>query len=332
MPKQIHKTKIGGQALIEGIMMRGVRQSAMAVRRPNQEIHLEVWQNKDQAGFLFQVKKVPLLRGAFAMGESVISGYRCMMKSAEIAGFDLPEQEEHEENKEQEKQGRKPQQQESKAQTTAGGESAHPFLEKTIPWIGGVLGVVLSIVLFLFLPTLAVRGIDKLIPLYGLRALVEGLIKISIFVGYLALVGLMPDMRRVFQYHGAEHKTIACFEAQQPLTVENIRKQTRFHPRCGTSFLILVLIVSIFVFSVVSWDSLWMRTLLKLLLLPIVIGISYELIKLAGRYDNPVTRLISFPGLQLQRLTTKEPDDDQIEVAIAALEPVLPADLVEDAW
>lgn len=296
-------------------MMRGVRNSAMAVRRPSNEIHLEVWANKDQAGFLSFVKKIPLVRGAFAMGESVISGYRCMMKSAEIAGIDLPDEQDATDGTE-----------------TSPSEPINPLLEKFIPWIGGILGVVLSIVLFMFLPTLAVRGLDKLVPLGDFRALMEGLIKISIFVGYLALVGLMPDMRRVFQYHGAEHKTIACFEANLPLTVENIRKQTRFHPRCGTSFLILVLIVSILVFSVVSWDSLWMRTLLKILLLPLVVGISYELIKLAGRYDNPLTRIISFPGLQLQRLTTKEPDDDQIEVAIAALEPVLPEHLAEDAW
>ena len=162
--------------------------------------------------------------------------------------------------------------------------------------------------------------------------MVEGIIKIVIFILYLALVSRMKEIRRVFEYHGAEHKSIACYEAGEELTVENVRKHTRFHPRCGTSFILIVLVIGIIVFSVVTWDNLAVRMILKLALLPVVMGIAYEIIKLAGRYDNPVTRIVSAPGLWLQRLTTSEPDDSQIEVAIAALTEVLPQNKEEDRW
>ena len=162
--------------------------------------------------------------------------------------------------------------------------------------------------------------------------LLEGLLKIALFVGYLFLCTRMKEIHRVFEYHGAEHKTIACYEAGEELTVENVRRHRRFHPRCGTSFMILVLIVSILLFSVLPWSSTGLRVVLKLLLLPVVMGVSYELIKLAGRYDNLFTRIISAPGLWLQRLTTFEPDDSMIEVAIAAVTPVLPDHPDEAKW
>ena len=161
---------------------------------------------------------------------------------------------------------------------------------------------------------------------------VEGVIKIVIFLCYLAAVSRMEDIRRVFCYHGGEHKTIACYEAGDELTVENVRKYTRFHPRCGTSFLLIVLVISILVTSVVTWNSLLVRVVLKIALLPVVVGIAYEIIKLAGRYDNWATRIISAPGLWLQRLTTNEPDDGQIECAIAAMEPCIPEDQKNDRW
>ena len=170
-----------------------------------------------------------------------------------------------------------------------------------------------------------------ILPRWGL-SLIEGFLKIALFVGYLAVVSLLPDMKRMFQYHGAEHKTIFCYEAGLELTVENVRKQKRFHPRCGTSFLIIALILSILVFSVVTWSSPLIRTLLKLALTPIVVGIAYELIKLAGRYDNVFTRILSFPGLKLQHLTTREPDDSMIEAAIASVKPVIPEKKGEDQW
>ena len=162
--------------------------------------------------------------------------------------------------------------------------------------------------------------------------LIEGFIKIGVFLAYMALVGLMPDMRRLFQYHGAEHKTIACYEAGEELTPENIRKYPRFHPRCGTSFIVIVLILGILIFSVVTWSNALVRTVLKLCLLPVVVGIAYELIKLAGRYDNLFTRIISFPGLKIQHLTTREPDDSMIEAAIASMKPVIPENEGEDVW
>lgn len=154
----------------------------------------------------------------------------------------------------------------------------------------------------------------------------------AVFVGYMALVSRMKEIRRTFEYHGAEHKTIFCYEKGLPLTVENVRAQKRFHPRCGTSFLILMLIVSILVFSVVTWDSVAIRTLLKVAMLPLVMGVGYELLKLCGRYDNWLTRIIAWPGLKLQHLTTREPDDQQIEIAIAALEPVIPENRESDRW
>ena len=160
----------------------------------------------------------------------------------------------------------------------------------------------------------------------------EGVIKILIFLLYLFLVTRMKDIRRVFEYHGGEHKSIACYEAMEELTVENVRKHTRFHPRCGTSFMLLVLIISILVTSVVTWDSLLIRVLLKVALLPVVVGISYELIKYAGRHDNLATKIISAPGLWLQRLTAFEPDDSQMEVAITALKAVIPAEAGADKW
>ena len=162
--------------------------------------------------------------------------------------------------------------------------------------------------------------------------ILEGCIKIIIFILYLFLVTRMKEIQRVFQYHGAEHKTIACYEAGEELTPENARKHTRFHPRCGTSFLLIVLVISIFVFSVLSWDNIWMRVVLKLVLLPVVVGVAYEIIKLAGRYSNPFTRMISAPGLWLQRLTTFEPDDTMLEIAIVAMKPCIPENPKDDLY
>lgn len=203
---------------------------------------------------------------------------------------------------------------------------------KVMMGISMVLGLALCILLFILVPALIVKGIDLLIPLGVFKSILEGIIKMAIFIGYLAAVSRMKEMKRVFCYHGAEHKSIFCYENGLPLTVENVRKQKRFHPRCGTSFMILILIISIVVSSVVTWDSMLIRMLLKILMLPLIMGVGYELIKLAGRYDNIVTRIISWPGMCMQHLTTAEPDDSQIEVAIASLVPVLPKNREEDQW
>ena len=303
------KTSIGGQALMEGVMMRGPRKSAMAVRKPDGELYTEVWDNSPRKIW----NRLPLVRGVVNMVESLVVGYRCLMKSAEISTEGMEDDEEA---------GKF----EQWLEKTSGDKVTNIFLG-----IGSVLGVVLAIVLFMLLPAWLVGLGEGFLPRWGMSVL-EGILKIAIFIGYMALVGRIPEMYRMFQYHGAEHKTIACYEAGEPLTVENIRKHCRFHPRCGTSFIFIVLILGILIFSVVTWDNAVVRTILKLVLLPVVVGFAYELIKLAGRYDNWFTRIVSFPGLQIQRITTHEPDDSMIEAAIASMTPVLPEQEGEDKW
>ncbi len=309
MKKEKFKTSVGGQALIEGIMMRGPRQVCTAVRRPDGGIETKV-----DPVTTFSWQKIPLVRGVLSMIESLIVGYRCLMYSAEVSmGEDAFEAEE------------------SKLDKWINdhlGEKAQNFVMS----LAAVLGGMLALVLFMELNTTIIALLGKVLPLEGFRALLEGILKIAIFIGYLALVRNMKDIKRMFRYHGAEHKTIACYEAGEELTVENIRHHSRFHPRCGTSFLVLVILISILVSSLLPWSSTGLRIVLKLLTLPVVMGISYELIKLAGRYDNILTRIISAPGLWIQRLTTSEPDDSMIEVAIAAVKPVLPENWEDSLW
>ncbi len=306
------KSRIGGQALIEGVMMRGLDRSAMAVRKPDGEIDVSI--SPLQAGKAMQViGKIPIVRGVFNFIQSIVIGYRCLGKSAEIAGLEEEEGE--------------PSKFEQWLDRTFG-----DHLMKIITGVGMLLGVAACILLFILLPSLVVKGLDMLVPLHGWKSLIEGILKMGIFIGYLALITRMKEIHRVFQYHGAEHKTIFCYENGLPLTVENVKKQKRFHPRCGTSFMILMLILSILVSSLMTWDSLWLRTVLKIASLPLVMGIGYELIKIAGRYDNILTKIISWPGLMLQRLTTFEPEDDQMEVAIASMLPVIPENRDEDRW
>ena len=206
--------------------------------------------------------------------------------------------------------------------------------------VATVLAVILSIGLFIYLPSLAFKGVNYLAGgvLSDFQSLFEGILKITIFLGYMLAVSLMKDIDRVFRYHGAEHKTIFCYEAGEELTVENVRSKSRFHPRCGTSFMILMLIVSIFVTFILDAivpflkEVLWLRTIIKLLLVPLICGIGYELIKICGKHDNIVTRIIAAPGLWIQRITVKEPDDSMIEIAIAAMNEVIPENEEEDKW
>lgn len=303
------KTSIGGQALIEGIMMRGPVLTSMATRMPDGSIEVETW-DTHKSGKTPWTRRAPFIRGIFNMVDSMMVGYSCLMKSAEKAGV---EEEPTKFDKWLEK------------------KLGHNMM-KVLGGFAAVLGVALAAVLFIFIPT----GLSSLLkPLLGAGiglSLIEGLIKVIILVGYMWLCSRMKDMRRVFEYHGAEHKSVACYEAGLPLTVENVRPQRRFHPRCGTSFLFLVVFISIIVGSFISWDNPAIRMLLKLALIPVVVGISYELIKLAGRSDGILTRIISAPGMWLQRITTCEPDDSQIECAIAALEAVIPEDENADRW
>ena len=299
------KTSIGGQALIEGIMMRGPKMTAMAVRNPQGEIVLEKWENESadkKPSIIDKLKEIPIVRGVFNFATAMISGYKSLMKSAEIAGF-----EDEEEKKE------------SKG------------LMAVVGVVASVIGVLLSVVLFIFLPALIYDLLSMLIPfLVGkafIKSLFEGVFKIVILVGYMALVSRMNDIKRTFQYHGAEHKTIFCYEAGLELTVENVKKMGRFHPRCGTSFLIVMVIVGVFIGLLIPAGlPTIVRTLIKLLLLPITMGIGYEFIKFAGKHENSFTRILSAPGLWMQRITVLEPDDSMIECAIAAVNEVIPDD------
>ena len=297
------KTSIGGQALIEGIMMRGPKKSAMAVRNTKGEIVLDVWDNEPEnkkTGIIDKLKKVPVVRGVFNFASSMIMGYKALMKSAEIAGLD---------DEEEIKKG----------------------TMTVIGVISVIFAVLLSVGLFIWLPTFLYDLLGKVLPvLVGnriIKSIFEGVFKIVILVAYMGAVSRMPDIKRTFQYHGAEHKTIFCYEAGLELTVENVRKQGRFHPRCGTSFLIVMVLVSIFIgFLIPAGLPTVVRTLVKLLLLPITMGIGYEFIKFAGKHDNAIVKILSAPGLFMQRITVLEPTDDMIECAIASVKEVIPDD------
>ena len=301
-----HKTSIGGQALIEGIMMKGPHITATAVRRPDGEIAIREEETKKN-----RFSKIPVVRGMFNFIESLVTGYDCLMYSANIALEDEMEKTKLEIWME-EKFGRK----------------ASDFLTM----IAGVLGGMLALVLFMVLPTVITGFVSGIVELGAFKAVMEGLLKLVIFFIYLWGITYLDDVKRLFMYHGAEHKTIACYEAGLELTVENIRPQSRFHPRCGTSFLFIVIIVSIVVFSFVPWSSTLARVGLKLLFLPLVVGIAYEILKFTGRHENACTKVLAAPGLFFQKFTTLEPDDDMIEVAIAATLRVIPESKEDDKW
>ena len=311
------KTMCGGQALIEGIMMRGPQKQAIVVRKPDGEFAVqetELKLIKDR----YPICGLPLIRGVINFGGSMISGVKALMWSAEF----FPEDEVEE-----------PSKFDLWLEKKLGSEKAM----SVVTAVAVFLGMCLSIGLFFFLPTLLGGAVNVLFPGNMLmRNVAESLLKIVIFVAYLALCSRMKDIQRVFQYHGAEHKTIFCYEAGLPLTVENVRKQPRHHPRCGTSFLFVVIFVSILISTVVF--SIWpvynaiLRFLIHLLMLPAIVGISYEFNRYVGRHENPVTRVLVAPGLWLQNFTTFEPDDSMIEVGIKALELVLPEKKGSDEW
>ncbi len=332
------KTSIGGQALIEGIMMRGPKHSAMAVRSPEGDIVLEKWENKKpKHRWLF---KTPVIRGVFNFVASMVSGYKCLMRSAEIAGLDDEEPKKTEAVDGEAVDAEASSADEKKSKNGSSGSA----LMSVIMVVATVLGVALAIFLFVMVPTFIFGGLSKLMPFLKpnnmaaaslIKSVFEGLLRIAVLVAYMLLVTLMKDIRRTFQYHGAEHKTIFCYENGMDLTVENVRRQRRFHPRCGTSFLILMLLVGMFISFFIdpifilitgSVPITIVRTLIKILLLPVTMGIGYELIKLAGRRQNLFTRIISAPGMWLQHITVLEPTDDMIECAIKAFVEVIPDD------
>jgi len=305
------KTTIGGQALIEGIMMRGPKKMAVVVR--GKDGIVEKVEDLNPIKNRIKIFGFPFIRGVINFGSSMAIGMRAMMFSADH----LPEEE-------QENPSKLDMWIERKLGTEKG--------EKAIVAIAAVLGVALSIALFMLLPTFLAGFVTNFVEHPILRNLIEGVLRITIFLTYLALTSRMTQIRRVWAYHGAEHKAIYCYEKRLPLTVENVRNQSPLHPRCGTSFLFIVMLVSILVFSFTTWDSLLLRFALRIALLPVVVSISYEIIQLAGRYDNFLTRIISAPGKGLQNFTTREPDDDMIEVAIKAIEHVIPEDESQAEW
>ncbi len=301
-------TSIGGQALIEGIMMKSPEKTALAVRTPDKEIDITYLDYKSLKE-KYKILGLPVIRGVVSFIESLVQGYKAMMLSADKSGFTDLEEEKNTEKTEADKKK----------------ESA--FLNVAMV-IGTVLGFVLAIGRFMYLPRLCVEGLEWVAgnPFPKLaRSAIEQALKLAVFVLYVWGVSFMKDIKRVFMYHGAEHKTIFCYEKGLPLTVENVRPQKRFHPRCGTSFMILMILISVIISTVIQiifptvYDIQWLWVIAKILMLPIVCGIGFEVLKACGKYDNVVTRIISAPGMWLQRITTKEPEDDMIEIAIAAL-------------
>lgn len=304
-------TTIGGQALIEGIMMRGPRDVATAIRKPNKEIIVEK-KKLNTLGNKNKFFRLPIIRGVVGLVESMILGTKTLMYSAEF--FD---EEEYEESKF-----------EKYINDKFGDKAADIGIFFSI-----LLSFVIAIFLFMLIPTFVTNLFKNKIENIVFLNLIEGLIRIGIFLIYLISVSRLEDMKRIFEYHGAEHKTIHCYENQEELTVENVKKYPILHPRCGTSFLFTVMIVSIIVLSFFGWPNPLKRLLIRLLMLPVIIGISYEFNRIIGKSNSKLAYILSYPGLGLQKLaTTREPDEGQIEVAIAALKEVIVEDEEADLW
>ncbi len=297
--------KVGGQAVLEGVMMKGSNISALAVRREDGSIAIEASEFVSVRK-KYKILSLPIIRGVVSMIETLVLSMKTLTRSAElVGGEDLTAETKFE----------------KWLQKTFGDN-----LLKVFTAIGTVLGLALALLLFSYFPVWITTAIDSAAGGIGwFKNLIAGAIKIAIFVLYVWGVSFMPDIKRTYEYHGAEHKSIACYEAGLELTPANAKKCTRFHPRCGTSFMFLMLILSIIIFSVVSWDMNRLLIIgLRLLLLPIVIGVGFEIIMIAGKHQNAITRIITFPGILMQRITTCEPDEHQLEVAIAALKAALP--------
>ena len=313
--KKSFRTSIGGQALIEGILMRGPDKQAIVINSPDGFVEkveeLKLVRDRHKALGL------PLIRGAVTFVDSMVKGVQALMFSADYFPDDDLAQ---------------PTKLDKWLEAHFSGEK----LQKIVTASAVVLSLGMTIVLFFLLPTFLAGLLDPLLHSAWVHNLIESAIKLVIFFAYLLLCSKQKDIQRVFQYHGAEHKTIFCYEAGLPLTVENCRIQPRHHPRCGTSFLFVVVVVSILVssvvFSFVEWRNLWVRMGLHLLLLPLVIGVTYEFNRYVGRHDNPVTSFLARPGLWLQNFTTNEPDDAMLAAAIRALELVIPEQTGKDAW
>ena len=297
---------IGGQAVMEGVMMKNQEKYAVAVRKPDHEIEVKV---SEYTGIIRnkKIRNMPILRGVFSFIESLVLGMQTLTYSASF--FEDEEVDKKKKEPMTEEERRRQEQKEKKQENAMMGGTV-------------VLSIVLAVAVFMMLPYYLSTLFQKVITSQWVIALLEGVIRLVIFIGYVALISLMKDIRRVYMYHGAEHKCINCIEHGMDLTVDNVRKSSRFHKRCGTSFLLIVMLVSILFFMFIRVDSPILRVVLRLLLIPVIAGVSYEFIRLAGRSDNAVVNLLSKPGLWLQGLTTMEPDDEMIEVGIASVEAV----------
>lgn len=306
----IKKTSIGGQALIEGIMMKGPDRLATAVRKPDGEIIIR----KSEIKPIFKNKffKLPIIRGSFVLIDSLVSGVKELMYSAEFYGEDYEE------------------------------DAIDKFLKKVfkekadtaIIYVSVILALLFSVGIFILGPSFLTNFLKNIVKNTFVLNLIEGVIRVLLFVLYVTLISKLSDIKRVFMYHGSEHKTIHCYEHKEELTVENVRKYSTLHPRCGTSFMVNVLLISIIVFSFFGWPNPVMRVVIRLATLPLIAGLSYELNKYVGRCEseNIFTKIITYPGFLIQKITTSEPDDSMIEVAIAAMNEVIPQNGEDDKW
>lgn len=325
MAEEKHITSIGGQAVMEGVMMRGPYKTAIAVRKPDGEIVTKI----DETGTKKHspICRLPIIRGCVNFIDGLVIGMKALMYSAEFVDIEGDEDEE-----------------ESKFDRWLEDKLGDKIKDVVI-YVAVFLSVVMSVGLFILLPSVISGAIERIPQIEWLTgsktftSVFEGVMRMVIFLGYMALVSQMKDIKRVFEYHGAEHKTIACYEAGEELVYENVKKHSRLHPRCGTSFLLFVMIISIIVYAFLprfdsygAISSILLRMGTRLLCLPIVAGLSYELIKWAGRSKSKVVGIFSKPGLWLQKLTTREPDEKQIEVAIASMKPCIPENKEEDKW
>lgn len=305
---------IGGQAVMEGVMMKNQEKYAVAVRKPDQEIVVET---STYEGLIKnkKIRNMPILRGVFSFIESLVLGMKTLTFSASFF-----------EEEEEEKSGSRKAEKRAGAKKPAPTEEEQKKKEKRQEnaLMGGTvaISIVLAVAIFMVLPYYISVFFQRFITSQTLLALLEGVIRLTIFIGYVAAISLMPDIKRVYMYHGAEHKCINCIEQGMDLTVENVRKSSRLHKRCGTSFLLIVMLISIVFFLFIRVDNRILQLLLRLVLIPVIAGVSYEFIRLAGRSDHMLVNLFSKPGLLLQRITTREPDDSMIEVGIASVEAV----------
>ena len=298
--KQTHYSGIGGQAVLEGVMMKNRDKYAVAVRKPNGEIDVEVEEYKGVCGDK-KFAKLPFIRGVFAFIDSLILGMKVTTYSASFY----------------EEEDEKPSKTEEKLAKLLGNKADDIMMTFTV-----ILSVIIAVALFMLLPLFLSDLLGKYIRNASVIAIIEGLIRILIFIAYIVGISLMKDIKRLYMYHGAEHKCINCIEKGRPLTVKDVKRSSRQHKRCGTSFLLFVVLVSVVVFFFIRVDNMALKLILRIALVPVIAGISYEIIRLAGRSDNILVRIISAPGMWMQKLTTKEPDEDMIEVAIASVEAV----------